>query len=80
MQLAVKEAAGVWRLADGWKGFLVRRGEDLDAANRLRALIGEELPCIGFFACDRCCGKFKGSTLPVRTVPFRPKPLKAESP
>jgi hypothetical protein len=42
MQLAVKESAGVWRLADGWKGFLVRRGEDLDAANRLRALVGEE--------------------------------------
>jgi hypothetical protein len=42
MQLAVKEAAGVWRLADGWKGFLVRRGEDLDAADRLRAVVGEE--------------------------------------
>jgi Protein of unknown function (DUF3363) len=42
MQLAVKEGAGVWRLADGWKAFLVRRGEDLDAANRLRALVGEE--------------------------------------
>jgi hypothetical protein len=42
MQLAVKESAGVWRLADGWKGFLVRRGEDLDAADRLRALVGEE--------------------------------------
>jgi len=42
MQLAVKEKAGVWRLADGWKEFLVQRGEDLDAANRLRALVGEE--------------------------------------
>jgi type IV secretory pathway VirD2 relaxase len=42
MQLAVKEAAGVWRLADGWKGFLVRRGEDLDAVDRLRAVVGEE--------------------------------------
>jgi len=42
MQLAVKEGAGVWRLADGWKGFLVQRGEDRDAADRLRALVGEE--------------------------------------
>jgi hypothetical protein len=42
MQLAVNEGAGVWRLAVGWKGFLVQRGEDLDAANRLRALVGEE--------------------------------------
>src|SRR4051812_5012491 len=42
MQLVVKEGAGVWRLADGWKEFLVQRGEDLDAANRLRALVGEE--------------------------------------
>ena len=42
MQLAAKESAGVWRLADGWKGFLVQRGEDLDAASRLRALVGDE--------------------------------------
>jgi hypothetical protein len=42
MQLATKESAGVWRLADGWKGFLVQRGEDLDARARLRALVGEE--------------------------------------
>jgi hypothetical protein len=42
MQLAVKEGAAVWRLADGWERFLVRRGEDLDAANRLRALVGED--------------------------------------
>ena len=32
MQLAAKESAGVWRLADGWERFLVQRGEDLDAA------------------------------------------------
>ena len=37
-----KEGAGVWRLADGWKGFLVQRGEDRDVANRLRAVVGEE--------------------------------------
>ena len=37
-----RNRAGVWRLADGWKGFLVQRGEDLDAAVRLRALVGEE--------------------------------------
>jgi type IV secretory pathway VirD2 relaxase len=44
MQLAAKEAAGVWRLADGWKGYLVQRGEDLDAASRLRTLVGDESP------------------------------------
>ena len=42
MQLATREAAGVWRLAEGWKGFLVRRGEDLDARGRLRALVGDD--------------------------------------
>jgi hypothetical protein len=42
MQLATKESAGVWRLANGWKGFLVQRGEDLDARSRLRALVGDE--------------------------------------
>jgi hypothetical protein len=42
MQLARKEPFGVWRLAEGWKGFLVQRGEDLDTHNRLRALVGEE--------------------------------------
>jgi hypothetical protein len=42
MQLATKERSGVWRLADGWQGFLVRRGEDHDAEIRLRALVGDE--------------------------------------
>ena len=42
MQLATKESAGAWRLADGWKGFLVQRGEDIDARSRLRALVGDE--------------------------------------
>jgi len=42
MQLATKESAGAWRLADGWKGFLVQRGEDTDARSRLRALVGDE--------------------------------------
>jgi type IV secretory pathway VirD2 relaxase len=42
MQLAANEKAGVWRLADGWKEFLVRRGEDHDAADRLRAVVGDE--------------------------------------
>jgi len=42
MQLAKKDAAGVWQLADGWKGFLVQRGEDLDARARLRSLVGDE--------------------------------------
>lgn len=42
MQLATQESTGVWRLADGWQGFLVRRGEDLDARSRLRALVGDE--------------------------------------
>jgi hypothetical protein len=42
MQLARKESAGVWRLAEGWGGFLVQRGEDLDAQSRLRALVGDE--------------------------------------
>jgi hypothetical protein len=36
------ESAGVWRLAEGWKGYLVQRGEDLDASARLRALVGDE--------------------------------------
>ena len=53
MQLATKEATGVWRLADGWKVFLVQRGEDIDARSRLRALVGDEasreLP-VGFLA------------------------------
>src|SRR3954471_15093563 len=31
MQLATKESAGAWRLADGWERLLVQRGEDLDA-------------------------------------------------
>jgi hypothetical protein len=42
MQLARKNSAGVWQLADGWKGFLVQRGEDLDARSRLRPLVGDE--------------------------------------
>jgi Protein of unknown function (DUF3363) len=42
MQLAQKESAGVWRLAEGWKGFLVRSGEDLEARRRLQALVGDE--------------------------------------
>jgi Protein of unknown function (DUF3363) len=42
MQLARKESARVWRLAEGWRGFLVQRGEDLDAQLRLRALVGEQ--------------------------------------
>src|SRR4051812_41527047 len=42
MQLATKESAGTWRLAEGWKAFLVHRGEDLDAHSRLRALVGDE--------------------------------------
>ena len=43
MQLATRESAGVWRLADGWKGFLSQRGEDLEARGRLRALVGDEV-------------------------------------
>ena len=42
MQLANKAEGGVWRLVDGWKEFLVQRGEDLEARGRLRALIGDE--------------------------------------
>src|SRR4051812_17796526 len=42
MQLATKESAGVWRLANGWDRFLVQRAEDLDAHGRLRALVGDE--------------------------------------
>jgi hypothetical protein len=42
MQLATKESAGVWRLAEGWDQFLVQRGEDLDAHGRLRALVGDD--------------------------------------
>jgi len=42
MQLARKDSAGVWQLAEGWKGFLIRRGEDLDAQARLRPLVGDE--------------------------------------
>jgi hypothetical protein len=42
MQLATQGSAGVWRLADGWKGFLVQRGEDRDARSRLQALVGDE--------------------------------------
>lgn len=42
MQLATKESAGVWCFADGWKEFLVQRGEDLEACSRLRALVGDE--------------------------------------
>jgi len=42
MQLATKESAGAWRLAEGWERFLVQRGEDLDAHSRLRALVGHE--------------------------------------
>jgi hypothetical protein len=42
MQLATKESGGVWRLANDWSGFLVRRGEDLDARTRLRALVGDD--------------------------------------
>jgi Protein of unknown function (DUF3363) len=42
MQLATRESAGVWRLAGGWKGFLIQRGEDIDARSRLRALVGDE--------------------------------------
>jgi uncharacterized protein DUF3363/relaxase-like protein len=43
MELATRESAGVWRLADGWKGFLIQRGEDLEARGRLRALVGDEV-------------------------------------
>jgi len=43
MQLAGKESPGLWRLANGWKGFLVQRGEDLDAHERLRSLVGDEV-------------------------------------
>jgi type IV secretory pathway VirD2 relaxase len=42
MQLARKESARMWRLAENWKGFLVEHGEDLEAQRRLRALVGEE--------------------------------------
>ena len=42
MQLATKQSAGTWRLADGWEKFLVQRGEDIDARGRLRALVGDE--------------------------------------
>jgi hypothetical protein len=42
MQLATRESPGVWRLADGWKRFLIQRGEDLEARGRLRALVGDE--------------------------------------
>jgi type IV secretory pathway VirD2 relaxase len=42
MQLATKEPAGSWRLADGWERFLVQRGEDIEARRRLRALVGDE--------------------------------------
>jgi type IV secretory pathway VirD2 relaxase len=42
MQLATKESANVWRLAEGWKEFLVHRGEDNEARSRLRALVGDE--------------------------------------
>ena len=31
------------------------------------------------WACDRCCGILRGSTLPVRTVPFRSCPSNSES-
>ncbi len=42
MQLATKESAGTWRLADGREKFLVQRGEDIEARGRLRALVGDE--------------------------------------
>ncbi|HVV53599.1 MAG TPA: DUF3363 domain-containing protein [Polyangia bacterium] len=42
MQLAVRESPGGWRLAEGWKKFLLHRGEDLEARSRLRALVGDE--------------------------------------
>ena len=42
MQLATKETARSWRLADGWEGFLVQRGEDIEARSRLRSLVGDE--------------------------------------
>jgi len=42
MQLARKDSAGVGQLAEGWKGYLVQRGEDLDAQARLRPLLGDE--------------------------------------
>jgi type IV secretory pathway VirD2 relaxase len=42
MQLAVRESPGGWRLAEGWKKFLLHRGEDLEARGRLRALVGDE--------------------------------------
>ncbi len=42
MQLAVRESPGGWRLAQGWKKFLLHRGEDLEARGRLRALVGDE--------------------------------------
>ncbi len=42
MRLATKQSSGVWNLADGWKEFLVQRGEELDARSRLRALVGDD--------------------------------------
>jgi type IV secretory pathway VirD2 relaxase len=42
MQLARRDLPGVWQLADGWKEFLIQRGEDLEARRRLRALVGAE--------------------------------------
>jgi hypothetical protein len=42
MQLASKESPGDWRLAEGWKEFLVQRGEDLEARSRLHALVADE--------------------------------------
>jgi hypothetical protein len=42
MQLAKKESAGTWRLAQGWKAYLAQLGEDHEAHRRLRALVGDE--------------------------------------
>jgi hypothetical protein len=42
MQLATRSASGDWHLLDGWKEFLVQRGEDLEARARLRAIVGDQ--------------------------------------